>query len=131
MINTLYLSQLCSTDFLLVVNLITLIYLTLKRDAETKSTQVKSLPTYSSSLPDSNGIQDNIFLEYYKNAITDGGSTATHSKVISGWMDGLDPTSPPRAPCGASKYHPKFYTNSNSNLKKKKNQMREDDKTCF
>ena len=34
----------------------------------------------------------------------DGGSTATHLKALSVWMDGLDPTSPPRAPCSANKY---------------------------
>ena len=37
-----------------------------------------------------------------KNTITDGGSTAMHSKAISGWTDGLE-ASPPRAPCGAKK----------------------------
>ena len=41
----------------------------------------------------------------FRNTITDGGSTETHSKVICGWT-GLDRTkkaSLPRAPCGAKK----------------------------
>ena len=28
----------------------------------------------------------------YENTITDGGSTATHSKDISGWIGWMDPT---------------------------------------
>ena len=67
-----------------------------------------------------NNIENNYFIQYskffakidfdftQKNTITNGGSTATHSKAISRRIDRLDPTQkacPARAVCGAKNHN--------------------------